>query len=95
MATGGISLTDFSTEYANMMADLFNASKPKKSPSLSKMSEVPLNTKEEIKYTPLETPTTKAEWPSPKKETPTTEKLAPFQFIPSKSRGPQVPFSKK
>lgn len=41
----GIVLTDHSTEYANMMASLFNAPKPQKmiKPSEPKTSEVPID----------------------------------------------------
>lgn len=49
-----IILTNFLTEYANMMADLFNASKPKKSKALSKMGELPTIT-DQSKSTTRET----------------------------------------
>lgn len=37
-------LTNHMIEYTNMMADLMSAPKPKKTPSLSKMSEIPAKT---------------------------------------------------
>lgn len=44
------SMANFLTEYTNMMADLFGALKPKKTETMSKMSEIPLSpSRREIK----------------------------------------------